>query len=563
MIALANGASANERAPAAVQPNVISCKFIKTADQLQAMQNDLAATYCLANDIDLASIRNFRPIGVGNTPFTGSFFGNNHVIRNLRIDDTTHQGVGLFGSFKGRTIRDVSLVNVNIKASASSADAGGLVGDATFFDPGPVISNVSVTGTVECGSNNGTCGGVAGLLFNCALANSWSSATVTGFQVAGGLVGDNFGTISDSFAVGPVTCTTTGVCRAGGLTGFSERNHVIERSFATGAVTGADFSAAGGLVGEADGNVNQSFASGAVSGGAQSVVGGLIGQSPGATIDQSFSIGPVHGGSLSAVGGLIGSVLGGATVTNSYWDTSTSGVASSSAGAGLTTLQLRAGLPPGFDPTLWDSNVTLSYPFVNNGGADFTSPLATLVIANTVFTSLPINQFDTSQYKVKPLHGTHASLAAVYTMMARAVGTAEGVASLADVKIDRNFWQDATQTALFAGPITQFASLGALTPIDAKTSLNRVVTILRAQRLVALRGTYTNSKGAGATHWMLATLFTTDSNGKTTAIVANDPWTGRQVEIDPVSRKVIAPSNFPLANFRIDGFQPVVIRNPA
>src|SRR5690242_19345903 len=132
------------------------------------MQNDLAGTYCLANDIDLASVRNFSPIGVGSTPFTGSFYGNNHVIRNLAINDTTHNAVGLFGFFQGRAIRDVSLVHVNIKASASSAVAGGLVGDADVFDPGPIISNVSVTGKVECPSNNGSCGGVAGELFNYA-----------------------------------------------------------------------------------------------------------------------------------------------------------------------------------------------------------------------------------------------------------------------------------------------------------------------------------------------------------------------------------------------------------
>src|SRR6185437_3839486 len=83
-----SAANATERT-SSVQPNAVSCTLIRTAAQLQAMRNNSSAAYCLANDIDLASIPNFIPVGDNVSPFTGSFFGNNHVIRNLTIHTAT------------------------------------------------------------------------------------------------------------------------------------------------------------------------------------------------------------------------------------------------------------------------------------------------------------------------------------------------------------------------------------------------------------------------------------------------------------------------------------------
>ena len=81
----------------------------------------------------------------------------------------------------------------------------------------------------------------------------------------------------------------------------------------------------------------------------------------------------------------------------------------------------------------------------------------------------------------------------------------------------------------------------------------------RADKIVLLRGPYT----AGATvktHWMLATSFTVSAAGAVTAVVANDPWTGRQVRIDPATKRVSSPLLFPLAGFKINGFQVVTLK---
>jgi hypothetical protein len=61
------------------------------------------------------------------------------------------------------------------------------------------------------------------------------------------------------------------------------------------------------------------------------------------------------------------------------------------------------------------------------------------------------------------------------------------------------------------------------------------------------------------THYMLATLYTRNPDNSLGFIVAHDPWTGTQVAIDPASKTVISPSSFPLKNFVVDGYQPVVL----
>jgi hypothetical protein len=94
-------------------------------------------------------------------------------------------------------------------------------------------------------------------------------------------------------------------------------------------------------------------------------------------------------------------------------------------------------------------------------------------------------------------------------------------------------------------------TIAAATPLNAAN----VIGQLNVRRLVILRGTYPKAGGGTATHHMLATLYTkTASNGVNT-VVANDPFTGTQVEINPTTKRVTAP--FPLQNFTVNGYQPV------
>ncbi|MGB7259074.1 MAG: hypothetical protein WBD48_13440 [Pseudolabrys sp.] len=552
------GANGAENADAA-NPNAVSCVLIKTAAQLQAMKNNLAVSYCLANDIDLSSIANFVPVGDSVTSFTGNFFGNGHVISNLKINNSTTAFVGLFGSTRSGIIRDVNLVNVNVKGTAAGAFVGGLV--AELFASAGVgrVEHVSVTGKVTCTDGNCVAGGAVGVVQSgYTVANSWSSASASGGFRGGGLVGFNDGTIQDSFATGAATCSAM-FCGAGGL--VSGGNGFILRSFATGAVKSLGTSSvAGGLAGGTTKSTTQSFATGSVTGGPSSKVGGLIGSTANLAniTDQSYAVGPVTGGAGAMVGGLVGSVTGGATVTNSYWDTSTTGQATSAGGGtGQTTAQLRAALPAGFNTSTWAVSSALSYPFFNDLNIDFSSPLATLMLSNKIFVFVPIGQLDLSQYIGVVHHADAASLATVYTMIARGIGIADNVAQLKAVKINKYYWHDSTQTTTFSGPLTLHTTLSALKPLPGAISGQNVIGQLKVQRLAILRGTYTKAGGGTATHYMLATMFTKKPNGLPSTVIANDPFTGWQVEIDPATKTVVSPSNFPLANFKVNAYQAV------
>jgi hypothetical protein len=235
-------------------------------------------------------------------------------------------------------------------------------------------------------------------------------------------------------------------------------------------------------------------------------------------------------------------------------------------GSGLTTVQLRAALQSGFgNGGLWWITKTYSYPFLNDPDMTFASPLATLIMASKPFIFLPISQLDDAQYKTAPAHGDAdgASLATVYTMIARAVGISDDVNKLKSVAIDRYFWRDGAQQVKFAGPVTTHATLLADKALGAKDKLDdtNVVGELKKNRLVILHGSYDKEGGGTGTHWLLGTLFALDAKSKTAAVVGNDPWIGQQVMIDPKTRTVTSPENFPLANFKVDGYQSVKILN--
>jgi len=389
---------------------------------------------------------------------------------------------------------------------------------------------------------------------------------VTAGGIGGGLAAGFAGGQSSYeriYATGNVTGTATST-EIGGLLGQlsgasgSSISSVVQ-AFATGRVAGSTNTQAGGLIGTLgdDGYLQAAYATGPVSGVGSAIVGGLVGLVDKGSIQQSFSAGPVIGGITQ--GGLVGAVMNTPVVTESYWDKTTSGLATSAAGTGRTTAQLRNALPAGF-ALGWGISKSLSYPFLSDPDT-FTSTLATLVSNDVVFSFLPIGQSDTAQYIGNPAHTADASLAVVYTMIARAVGISDNVSTLKSVKIDKYFWHDATQTTTFSGPLATHATLGALKILSASAHLDatNVAGQMNAHRLVILRGAYTKSGGGTAVHYMLGTMYTKKGAAVQT-VVADDPWTGTQVEISPVTRKVVTP-NFPLATFKVNGYQPVTTLN--
>jgi len=193
-----------------------------TAADLQGINGNLAGNYVLGADIDATGASAWNA-GDGFAPVAnlqGTFDGLGHTIAGLTINRPLSYGVGLFGATTAASvIRNVGLTNVSVSGLNR---VGGLVG-----------------------SNYGT------------ISNSYSTGSVSGSTYVGGLVGWNDGTISK-----------------------------ISNSYATGSVSGIEF--VGGLVGYANGGaISNSYASGSVSG--SSYAGGLAGVvSTYATITNSF-----------------------------------------------------------------------------------------------------------------------------------------------------------------------------------------------------------------------------------------------------------------------------------
>ena len=239
----------------------------------------------------------------GSTGYNAIFEGNGHTISNLFINRNSTSDVGLFGSSSATSaIRNVGLVGANVTGGDYT---GALIGSAYG-----TVQDAYSSGSV---SGNDYVGGLVGYLRE-AIQRSYSSGSVSGNNYVGGLGGYSMNTIQRSYSTASVTGTAH---NAGGLVAHLETAGEIKASYATGTVTG--LSRVGGLVGDTDGNITASYSTGAVT-GTGSTVGGLVG---------------VQGA------GRVG-VQGAGTTTNSYWDTETSGKATSASGDGKTTSQLQS-----------------------------------------------------------------------------------------------------------------------------------------------------------------------------------------------------------------------------
>lgn len=291
---------------------------ISNCTQLQAMQNDLDASYILINNIDCSDTVNwdsgkgFNPIGCGsgscgsrpsNQLFIGTFDGGNYTIDILFISRNSENYIGLFGyAGAGSDIRNVGLEGASVSGGTM---VGGMVGGLVGFNKGDILNCYS-TGSI---SGTTTVGGLVGFNDIGSISNSYSTSTVSGTgNYVGGLSGYNYpGTITACYATGNVS----GVEQVGGLVGEMDYAIIIN-SYATGNVSGTN--EVGGLVGDCQQTLSNSYATGNVSG--VSSLGGLVGRSEG-PITNCYATGNVSG--TDNVGGLIGNNIDG-TVLNSYWN---------------------------------------------------------------------------------------------------------------------------------------------------------------------------------------------------------------------------------------------------
>ncbi len=229
----------------------------------------------------------WAPIGTDTNGerYTAAFDGNGHTISRLFISRSAASDVGLFSALgMDGAVENVGLENVNVTGDST---VGALAGAAAGASVKAVYSTGSVTG-------DNTVGGLIGSNAATTMERSYSTATVTG---SGNNVGGLMGGVIDT---------------------MSRRPNVIRASYSTGAVSG-------------DG-----------------AVGGLIGRMQLAAVGNNRLVAVYAAGAVSGnsnVGGLIGvKSTGQLTVTDSYWDVTTSGIADDSdptTGVGKSTRDLQ------------------------------------------------------------------------------------------------------------------------------------------------------------------------------------------------------------------------------
>ncbi|VTR35260.1 Uncharacterized conserved protein [Actinobacillus pleuropneumoniae] len=210
--------------------------LIETAEQLDAVRNNLEAHYLLAHDIDLsgyALVGGWEPIGIDSARFSGTFDGQGHRITGLGIGDHYWSPLGLFG----------------------------VVGDSGIIE-NVILEDVKVgVGSYYHGSS----GGAAGINYG-TIREVHVTGAVEGSHYSGGLAGMNYGLIDGSSFSG----TAAGLVGVGGLAG--ENDGEMSRSYASAQVSGDDN--VGSLAGRNDGRIHSSYATGSVNG--RQVSGGLV-----------------------------------------------------------------------------------------------------------------------------------------------------------------------------------------------------------------------------------------------------------------------------------------------
>lgn len=171
--------------------------WVNNLEQLQAMNTNTSGNYALGNSIDAIPTKDwdrnndgtkhgFQSIGTGKDAngadiqaFSGKFDGLNNNIFGLTINRSDENNIGLFGSTKGATIKNVNLVNGSI---TGGNNVGAVVGNAQNTTIENVVSSAKVTGKENIG-------GIAGSADGTALTNVINTGTVEGHANVGGLAG--------------------------------------------------------------------------------------------------------------------------------------------------------------------------------------------------------------------------------------------------------------------------------------------------------------------------------------------------------------------------------------
>ncbi|MCX8065401.1 MAG: hypothetical protein N3G21_09555 [Candidatus Hydrogenedentes bacterium] len=311
--------------------NSLGAIQIGSIEDLQKIGNDpgypLNGEYELTQEIDASATKNwnngtgFKPIGSATNPFTGKLNGKEKKIINLYINFQGGSNIGLFSVVSsGGQVSNCKLENIQVSGDSG---VGGLVGQ-----------------------NYGT------------LTNNYLIGTISGTGIyVGGMVGENYGSLVRCNSICRVYGGYYGV--AGALVGLNSQG-TISKCYSYGYVSGSGV--IGGLVGwNWKGTISQSYSTAATSG--ENVIGGLSGENYQGRIWQTYATGRIETRG-EIVGGLLGWNTG--EVSQSYWDMETTGKTTSAGGIGKSSSEMkRKSTYQGWDfNNVWDIQEGATYPWL-------------------------------------------------------------------------------------------------------------------------------------------------------------------------------------------------------
>lgn len=260
---------------------------------------------------DVGDQLGFSPIGDGSTEFTGNYNGQNNIIKNLYVNRSSSDYVGLWGYTNSSTIQNLGVINLR----ATGVDyVGGLVGHS----------------------------------YQSTINNCYTAGVVTGSLAVGGLVGYNyFGSI---IANCNSTCYVSGTAAAGVFVGNASNSSIID-CYSTGSVlrssgTNTTFGGFCGYISSA--SIRVCYSTGSIEyAGAESPT------------DKGF----------------IGTVSGTNTLQYNYFDSESSGQASGSGASAKSTIEMKTqGTFTGWDfNSKWNihSGSFISYPYLRSMNYDY------------------------------------------------------------------------------------------------------------------------------------------------------------------------------------------------
>jgi hypothetical protein len=343
---------------------------IATVDDLLLLSNtpaDWDKAFILTADIDLTG-KTFDKAPIApdtdddtdefqGTPFSGTFDGNGHAIRNLTIDNSVGSDfLGLFGALNNAIIKNLRIENAHIVAGGSNSSyVGALAGHMV----NSLLSGCCVSGLVSGdlpGISSNNIGGLAGYaereLDMVSFEDCISTVQVEGATYVGGLVGHQR-------SCDIVRCQASGLVTGwesvGGLVGMNLGGAIDQCSSASGVLATDLGNYSGEMVGLFFGTMTDSCSVGSlILGNSRNYSGGLVGENYG-SIARCYSACLIERGINNAnLGGLVGSNKG--AVSDSFWDIWASGLSFSAGGIGLGTDEMM--LKSTFTYVDWDFEPT-------------------------------------------------------------------------------------------------------------------------------------------------------------------------------------------------------------